>query len=249
LLAAAAISLAHTLPAGPVSAGPAALPDLTVSIVDSADPVAANEKYSYTSTVSNIGGSTAGTEIDPQYNQPVGVNVIIVLPVGFVTNAFTPSGGGTCQLAPPSPFETLTCHYAPFAPGQVETIIVSGAITPGGLPQVASTAFVDLPINRTHELIETSNNVASQSTNVLQPTSTPTSTATVTPTYTPTHTATVTPTATPTRTRVPPELGGVADYPNTSPGPGSGLLAGVAGAVAMLMLLAGLSWRRTRADG
>ena len=228
---------------GPVSAGPATLPDLAVTIADSTDPVATGEKYSYTITVSNIGGSTAGTEIDPISGDPVGVNVRDNLPLGFVTNSFSASGGGVCQLAPPSPFETLTCPFAPFAPGQIETIIVSGAITPGGFPQVNSLVLVDLPISFTLESIEIGNNVDSESTDVLQPTPTPTATATVTPTAPPTLTATPTPR--------PPSLGGVAAYPDAPSGGNGGVVATMAvAALATLPALGGAAWwARSRAAG
>jgi len=63
----------------------------------------------------------------------------------------------------------------------------------------------------------------------------------------PTSTPTITPTATPTRTRVPPELGGVAERPDAASGADFGLWAGVAAAAGLLVLGAGgLALRRRR---
>ncbi len=218
VLAVAAICFAHSFSARPVSA--ATPPDLAITITDSTDPVAANQKYSYTVTVSNIGGSTAGTEIDPQTNGPVGVRVLENLPLGFVTNSFLASGGGVCQLAPPNPFEILTCQFAPFVPGQVETIMVSGAVSPGGASSVLNRAFVDLPVSRTSEAIEVYNNIADQTTQIVQPTATP--------------------------TREPPSLGGVADYPDARSGTNAWLIADVAGAAGLILFSASW-WVRRRA--
>jgi uncharacterized repeat protein (TIGR01451 family) len=244
LLATAAIGLAHSLSTGPVSAGPATPPDLAVTIADSADPVATGQKYSYTITISNIGGSTAGTEIDPVTSGPVGVQVHDLLPMRFQPNSFSASGDGVCQLSATGMPYTLDCQFGPFAPGQIETVTISGAVSPGGASSVLNRAFVDLPLSRTSEAIEVYNNIADETTEIIQPTATPTVTATPTSTATPTHTPTITPTATPTRTRVPPELGGVAEYPNASSGANFPLIASATTAVAVLMLLAGLAWRR-----
>lgn len=230
-----AIYLAHTLPAGTVSA--ATPPDLTVTKTDSADPVEAGHKYSYTITISNIGGSTAGTEIDPQTNGPVGVFVDDLLPMGFVPNSFSASGDGVCQLTT-TPYR-LDCRFGPMAPGQVETVTVSGAVTPGGGPSVLNRAIVDLPVSRTSEAIEVFNNIADATTEIIQPTATPTVTAT------PTATATVT--STPTRTLVPPELGGVAGYPDASSGANAWLIAGVVGAAGLILF--GASWWARRRAG
>jgi uncharacterized repeat protein (TIGR01451 family) len=159
--------------------------NLSLTKLDSPDPVTPGGTLTYTLTVSNAGPATAcqATVTDPL---PAGVS--------FVSASGT---GWNCSQAS----GVVSCTTTSLAPGTAPdiTIVVTAPLTPGLITNTATvTTNAFDPA--------TGNNTASAQTLVgegVPATPTPTNTPTATPTNTPTNTPTATPTAvaaTPTRT-------------------------------------------------
>jgi hypothetical protein len=173
--------------------------DLAVTKTDSVDPVPSGRPLTYTVVVTNIGFSEVGEEEDVS-GLPVGIDVIDVLPEGFLISGFTVNFDGSCLLMGGG---ELSCHFGVFAPGDTATITITGRIFSATTISVRNTVLVDLPISKAAEAIEVTNNIANEDTVVTAPTPTATPTVTDTPTITPTPTITLTPTITPTPTPMP----------------------------------------------
>lgn len=210
-LATAVVLLSEPYPALAQTTGPgtpSALPDLSLRLTASPDPVNSGEVLTYNVTVRNQGGM----------RPPAVARLQITIPSGttFVAAVAPCAREGTvvaCQVQPLDPLGTATFGFA------VLVTATSG--------QVFSLATLDdeLLVNDS----DRSNNIASLLTTVRL--ATPTPSATVFPPFFPTRTPTITTTPTPTPSRTPGMSGGpeLPPRPPSGPAPGSAPAPAVVG--------------------
>lgn len=119
--------------------------DVSVTKIDSADPIEVGDTLTYTIFVSNAGPDTAD-----------GVTVTDQLPAGFTYGSATPSTGACSNAG-----QTVTCSLGSMASGADETITITGTV--GDVTQLVNTVSVaaDNPDPNT------ANNSASETTNVV----------------------------------------------------------------------------------
>ena len=223
-LVATIVALAIPLAGAPTSAGAQTpLPDLVLVKSDDPDPVVSGDPITYSIVVTNNGTASAGSPSDP-------VNIIDHLPLQFTLGSFSIAPTGSCGFVPP---QDVDCQVDTLAPGDSVKLTIDGYVTMPFGGQVKNMGVVDLPVSQISETIDTSNNIASETTTILAIT-TPTPTASDTPT----------PTETSTPTTTPRPVGGVSydiaglspeAASDDSPSPDGVPIAGVIGLVAGLL--------------
>ncbi|MCI0890069.1 MAG: hypothetical protein J4O04_04610, partial [Chloroflexi bacterium] len=178
-------------------------PDLTISKIDSLDPVISGQAFTYEIEVRNVGPAGAAF-----------VRMIDTAPANFTFTGFTTTRGA-CVIVGPTTGGTLDCDLGDFGtgPAAFADITITGYLTSAVDATVDNTAVAD-PEDVIAEQNET-DNTAVEDTTVLGPTATPTDTATATPTDTPT--ATSTPTDTPTATSTPTDTPTATSTPTNTP--------------------------------
>ncbi len=162
--------------------------ELTVTNVDSPDPVGSGQTLTYTIEVRNIGSLGANF-----------VRLIDTPDSGFTYANFSTTRG-SCAIVGSSTGGTLDCDLGSLGTGAgaVATISIRGSVTTAVGTSVSNTASVD-PADIVPEYNET-NNSATAVTTVLAPTATATASSTPADTFTPSPTNTFTPTPTNTLT-------------------------------------------------
>lgn len=128
------------------------LPDLTVTKVDSPDPVDSGQTITYTIQARNIGNATATF-----------VRVLDTLPANFALRSFS-TDHGSCGVGSPN---VVDCDLSPLQADAVGTITITGAVTTQADTTVTNQVEVD-PYNKVQERDET-NNVAEAATLVRGP--------------------------------------------------------------------------------
>ena len=152
--------------------------DLAVTLSDSPDPVANAATLTYTIQIENIGEFPVGGVIDPATGEEILTGMINQEEPGFLLFGYT-FDQGNCFVI----LMSVRCDFDAFEPGEIVTVEIWGIFKSAMAATIANTVFVDLPLNRVAEQIETLNNIATEFTAVLAP---PTPMATITPTPTPT---------------------------------------------------------------
>ena len=181
------------------------LPDLTVTKIDSADPVVTGEVFTYTIEVRNVGA------VGAQFVRMIDTPPSNFTYIGFATDR------GSCVIVGSTTGGTLDCDLGSIGTGAAAfaTITITGYLTSSFDDTVSNTAEAD-PLDTVAESDE-GNNVAVEDTTVLGPTPTPTNTPTITPTPTNTSTPTATPTATSTPTATATDTPTPTDTPTDTP--------------------------------
>ncbi|MGH8499070.1 MAG: hypothetical protein ACRERV_09725, partial [Methylococcales bacterium] len=187
--------------------------DLSITKMDSPDPVVVGSPLTYTVQVTNTGPGSANE-----------VTIQDTLPAGVTVNSITPSGAGSCT---PIGVNPINCVWPSIPAGGVETVTV--VVTPNVIGMIINTA-----VTRTDDFDnDPSDNTAMTTTTVIAPPAT-TTTTTLPPTTT--TTTTLPPGAT-TTTTLPPGATTTTTLPTEIPAINNWGLMGIACVMAFLAMI------------